>query len=63
VGGIALGIEELQAQVKSGVAITEHEGVVYADFVEENDDAFPLMQSSDINEVYEYLKNHALLES
>lgn len=54
-------IQSLQEIVNEGVIITEHNGIVYADFVEDNGDEHRLTQSSDINNVAEYLKNHGLL--
>lgn len=53
-------ITELQEIVKEGVVISEQNGVVYADFVEDGDE-HRLTQSSDINNVVEYLKDHGLL--
>lgn len=56
-------VEELQAIVNPGVVITEHNGVIYADSVEDNGDEFRLTQSPDINEVHVYLKDNGLLAS
>ncbi|WP_154665814.1 hypothetical protein [Paenibacillus pinihumi] len=56
-----MNIQELQVQVKEGVVIREVDGVIYADFVEENGDEFRLTQSTDINEVTAYLEAHGLL--
>lgn len=57
-----MGINELQAMVKDGVLISEENGVVYADFREDNGDEFRLTQSSNIDDVVEYLTNHGLME-
>lgn len=54
-------IQELQEIVKEGVIISEQNGVVYADFVEDNGDEFRLTQSDKIENVVDYLSNHALL--
>jgi len=55
-------IEQLQEMVKQGVVISEQGGVIYADFVEDNGDEHRLTQSSKIENVAEYLKDHGLLE-
>ena len=52
---------ELQAEVKDGVVISEQNGVVYADFVEDNADEFRLTQGN-AAEVEEYLRNNGLLK-
>lgn len=54
-------INELQENVKEGVVISESKGIVYAEFVEDNGDEFPLIHSSNIENVVEYLKEHSLL--
>lgn len=54
-------ISALQEIVKPGIVISAHDGVAYADLVEENGDEFRLTQSPNIDFVYDYLKQHALL--
>lgn len=59
---IEMNINELQEVVKEGVLISEQNGVIYADFREDNGDEFRLTQSSSIESVAEYLRNHGLME-
>jgi len=54
-------IQQLQEIVKQGVVISEQNGVIYADLVEDNGDEHRLTQSSNIENVHEYLKDHGLL--
>ncbi|MEK3718892.1 hypothetical protein [Paenibacillus sp. FSL R7-0333] len=55
--------EGLQSAVKEGVHISEEKGIIYADWLEDNGDEFRLMQSADIANVIEYLKDHGFIVS
>ncbi|WP_164685053.1 hypothetical protein [Brevibacillus reuszeri] len=56
-----MNIQSLQEIVKEGVVISEQNGVIYADFVEDNGDEFRLTQSANIEDVQDYLKDHGLI--